>query len=304
MPADVSDPHPLERYRPLVDDWEAFVDANAKPLPRVVWANPLRASADDLARVREEVVAAGGTPLGWRADAWRLPDAARPGSWLSYKMGWLHSQEEAALWAVDAMDLSSGLRVLDMCASPGNKTAQIALAMSDNGAIVANERATKRLGGLRYNLDRLGVTCATVRAGDGVRMQGEALYDRVLVDAPCTCEGTSRKSGRGAAPERFRHSISQIQVALLRKAVRLVRPGGVVVYATCTYAPEENERVLHAVRDEVAIEPITLPDGLVAASGVTEWEGQTFRDDVRNAARLWPHTNDTGGFFVAKVRRV
>jgi 16S rRNA C967 or C1407 C5-methylase (RsmB/RsmF family) len=85
----------------------------------------------------------------------------------------------------------------------------------------------------------------------------------------------------------------------------MTRPGGVIVYATCTYAPEENERVLDGIWPEkAAIEKIEVPEGLHVSPGIAEWEGRTFRSDVQNAIRFWPHRSDTGGFFMAKLRRL
>ena len=87
--------------------------------------------------------------------------------------------------------------------------------------------------------------------------------------------------------------------------MELVRPGGRVVYSTCTYAPEENEGVLDVLpEDSAVIEPIGLPTGLTTMAGITEWQGRTYREDVAHAIRLWPHQNNTGGFFVACIRRL
>ncbi len=296
----------LLRYRDLIDDWSAFEAASTRPLPRVLWANPLRCDLDTAAATVARL-APQAQRVPWTDGAWRLPDDTPVGSWLSYRIGWLHAQEEAAMWAVDQLELSPGQRVLDLCAAPGNKTAQIAVALQDSGLIVATERRRPRLAKLRFNLERLGVSCAAVVHADGNRIaDGVPHFDAALVDAPCSCEGTSRKhASTWRDMDRYRASISQLQTSLLRKALRLVRPGGVVVYSTCTYAPEENEQVLDSIYPEVAaIEPLAIPSGLVTTPGITEWRGRSYRPDVANAARLWPHHNDTGGFFVAKLRRL
>lgn len=294
----------LSRYQERVDDWAAFVDASRRPLPQVVWANPLRGEVEETARRLREICPEV-APLHWMPNAWRLPVGARLGNAQLYKFGRVHSQEEAALWAVSALDVTPGDRVLDLCAAPGNKTAQIAVALQNRGMVWANERKAGRMASLRFNLERLGVLCAAVSRGDGVQLTSDTPFDSVLVDAPCTCEGTTRKHGIEARdPASRRASLTQIQVALLRNAVRRVRPGGVVVYATCTYAPEENEAVVNAVRDPIVVEPIALPETLQTTPGWTEWSGATYRDDLKNAVRIWPHHNDTGGFFVARIRRV
>ncbi|MCB9525516.1 MAG: RsmB/NOP family class I SAM-dependent RNA methyltransferase [Myxococcales bacterium] len=299
----------MARYAPIVDDLPAFLACAARPLPRVVIANPLKtdlASAE--ARVRARCPEA--EPVPWRPGAWRLPPDARPGRWPEFIMGLLHAQEEATIWPGELMGAQPGERILDLCAAPGGKTALMAWGMADQGTLVANDREYGRLAALRRTLDRLGVTCAAVTQVDASRMPitDEPFYDRVLADVPCTCEGTTRKQkgGRKAAtPERFRDTIVQVQKAILRRAVSLVKPGGTIVYATCTYAPEENEAVLSALPEGlVAVEPVQPPAGLAVTPGITEWAGEVFRPDAVNAARLWPHHNDTGGFFVAKLRRL
>jgi 16S rRNA C967 or C1407 C5-methylase (RsmB/RsmF family) len=301
---------PLERYRPLVDDFDALRGACARPLPRVIWANPLRADPN---RIAERVAAnlPDAVPIGWATHAWRLPPTARVGTLAEYRLGLVHGQEEAALWAAPLLGAQPGERVLDLCAAPGNKTAQLAVAMRDNGMLVANERNWKRLDSLRHNLERLGITCAAVMCGDGLRLrwQGE-LFDRVLADVPCSCEGTIRKTGAprendGVIADSFRTALVSVQVGLLRRALASTRPGGTVLYSTCTFAPEENEGVLDAIDPALAcVEPLDVPKGLHTTPGITRWGESTYRADAVHAARVWPHHNDTGGFFVARLRRL
>lgn len=298
----------LRRYAPIVDDLEAFLAASVTPLPRVVWSNPLHAPPDHI-DARIAALCPEAKPVPWRAHSWRLPADAPVGRWPLHTIGGIYGQEEAALWAGDLVGARPGERVVDLCAAPGGKTAQMAIAMGDRGTLMANDRFKGRIPALRRTLDRLGITCAVVTRFDGVHFpRPEGGVDRVLVDAPCTCEGTTRKTagGRRAAPgEGYRLSIAQVQRALLRAAVRLTRPGGTIVYATCTYAPEENEGVLDALDPSlVTIEPLDVPAGLRVSPGITAWDGRHFRPDAANAARLWPHHNDTGGFFVARLRRL
>ncbi|HEY9887244.1 MAG TPA: hypothetical protein V6D02_02520, partial [Candidatus Obscuribacterales bacterium] len=129
-------------------------------------------------------------------------------------------------------------------------------------------------------------------------------FDRVLVDAPCSGEGNLRRRQRPRLWQ-AEHSarMAAAQTKLLSSALDLVKPGGTVVYSTCTFAPEENEAVLDAVLgDRAVVESYQLP-GLVGQPGLTHWQGQTYRADLALAQRYWPHFNNTGGFFVAKLRR-
>ncbi len=293
----------LARYADIVDDFDAFVAACHRPLPRAVWAT--HAAPPDIAeRVRAHEPDA--RPIPWLANAWRLPHTARPGLWPEFCLGWLHTQEEATLWPARVLGAKPGERILDLCAAPGNKTLRIAADMEHTGTVIANERSWSRMSSLRNNIDRVGARNVVTVCSDGIRFDAEEQsFDRVLVDVPCSCEGTVRKKGRMryTSPE-DRRMMSGIQVALLRQALRLVRVGGVVVYATCTYAPEENEHVLDRAAGEAAIEPVAVPDGVVAKPGVVVFGDRVCRPDVQNGARIWPHDTDTGGFFVAKLRRV
>lgn len=301
----------LRRYESLVDDVDAFLEASVRPLPRLVWFNSLRPNAAQIAaevgeRIRQRCPDA--FPVPWYPAAWRVPAGEQPGRWLEFALGLIHTQEEISMWPSLVLAPLPGERVLDLCASPGNKTAHMAVAMQDRGCLVANEPKVARHTALSEMVLRLGLTSVLTAAADGRHFPGaDASFDRVLVDAPCSCEGTSRKS-RGKVrhnPIDSRFRMERLQKCLLRRAIELVKPGGIVVYSTCTYAPEENEGVLHSVPPEVAaIEPIEVPAGLIVSPGVAHWLDHEYRADVQNAARIWPHQNDTGGFFVARLRRL
>jgi hypothetical protein len=139
------------------------------------------------------------------------------------------------------------------------------------------------------------------------RAAGE--FDCVLVDVPCSCEGTSRRfpgvlkrAPCQHIPKRFHK-----QQLLLESAVRRCRVGGRILYSTCTYAPEENEAVVDAVLRKmpgvVRILPISLT-GLKTSPGLTRWAGETFQDDLKHTIRIWPHLNDTGGFYIALLKKI
>jgi len=298
----------LRRYAPIVDDPDAFLASAATPLPRVVWANPLHADPADIDR-RIQALCPQARPVPWRRHTWRLPHDSSPGLWPLHTIGGIYAQEEAAILAGDLIGSRPGERAVDLCAAPGGKAAQMAVAMRDEGTLIANDRSAGRLPALRRTLDRIGITSALMTRYNGLHFPTiDGGFDRVMVDAPCTCEGTTRKSagGRKSGPgPKYRDSISQVQRALLRRAVHIARPGATLVYATCTYAPEENEATLDALDPSQArIEPIEPIEGLQTSPGIPAWQGRRYRPDVVNAVRIWPHHNDTGGFFVAVLRRL
>lgn len=304
----------LPRYRPLVDDWDALVASLGRPLPTTFWHHRLRIGEDAL-RGRLRRLGLAPEPIDWCPGAWRLPvddpSARAPslGASVEWLAGLVQIQEEAALAPVRLLAPRPGERILDLCAAPGNKTVRAALAMEDRGTIVAVDSDPWRLGILHRTIQRMGWTSIVTRAFDGSSLPREfGLFDGVLVDVPCSCEGTVRKHPRilaraAAKPVGWR---AGVQKALLRKAIQLCRPGGRIVYSTCTFAPEENEAVVDAALREwgrgVVLEEAGVP-GLWTDPGLRSFGDHTWDASMDRTRRLWPHHNDTGGFFVALLRR-
>lgn len=297
----------LSRYESLVEHTSELWTAARRPLPICVWTNHLKTSDPALldALVDDNIDV---DSVDWCQGAFRTQSWAKPGSTLAYRAGWYLVQEEIAMTAVEALDPQPTDWVLDLCAAPGNKTVQIASRVHPLGFVVANEWNTGRLSSLWNSVARMGVTnVATVNAdGQTIPLPNHA-FDRVLVDVPCSGEGTLRKHLRRqwsvTSSLKAIARIVPIQKRLLSRALDLVKPGGTVVYSTCTFAPEENEAVLDAVLgDRAVVEPFHIP-GLHHAPGVLNWQGASFRADLLHAHRYYPHLNDTGGFFVARLRR-
>lgn len=308
--ASIMPPSSLQRYHGIVDDVQAFEEAAHRPLPRFVWANPNRCTPERLHRLLSESHYRP-TPLPGLPGAFRIN--GRPeglGSHWAYLGGFYHIQEASSMLPVLLLSPAPGHRVLDLCAAPGNKTAQIALAMDNRGTVVANDLVWNRMRPVRMHIDRLGLLNVSISCEDGGSYPRDAgAFDRVLVDAPCSCEGTSRKSPgvlSTRVSEQQRQQLSRKQVLLLQQAIRRCRPGGKIVYSTCTYAPEENEavidRVLQDMPGAVRIGEVEI-SGVATAPGITQWNGVRFDPSLRRAARVWPHSNDTGGFFMAVLEK-
>ncbi|MEF8854372.1 MAG: RsmB/NOP family class I SAM-dependent RNA methyltransferase [Haloarculaceae archaeon] len=296
---------PLDRYEVLVEDDVAFRAACDRPLPSVVRVNTIKTTIERArAALRSADLAV--EPVDWHPGLFRLPDA-QPGTNWPYVHGWLQGQEEVSALPATVLDPSPGERVWDAAAAPGSKTTQLAALMADTGLLVATDSNLGRISALRSNAERLGVTNVAVTHEDARNhslkpFDGEP-YDSALVDAPCSCEGTVRKNPDALEDWTLDHveGIAGVQKGLLRRAVQATREGGSVVYSTCTFAPEENEAVLdHALAEEdCRLVPLDIP--LEHDPGVTAWQGKTFDASVARAARIYPHHNDTGGFFCAKL---
>jgi NOL1/NOP2/sun family putative RNA methylase len=304
---------PLERYESLADDPDAFRAACDRPLPSVARVNTIKTTVE---RARDALDAEGlpYESVDWHPGLFRLPEDSPGRNW-PHAHGWIHGQEEVSNLPARLLDPQPGDRVWDACAAPGSKTTQLAALMDDTGLLVGNDNNLGRLSALRHNAERLGVTNLVVTNQDARNFSlkplgggsdddaGIAAFDRVLVDAPCSCEGTIRKN-----PDAFDtwsldhvHSVAGVQKGILRRAVQATRPGGVVVYSTCTFAPEENEAVLDHVLRAEACRLVEIDAPLDGVSGVTAWNGERYDPSVAKALRIYPHHNDTGGFFCAKV---
>ncbi|MCF8079619.1 MAG: RsmB/NOP family class I SAM-dependent RNA methyltransferase [Desulfobacterales bacterium] len=303
-----SPPSPLQRYHSIIEDVPAFEAAIRRSLTRFIWVHQMRIEPAKLAALLQ----ADGyrlSPLVWNPGAFRVTLEPTPlgGHW-TYQAGFFHIQEAASMVPVLLLSPRPGMRIMDLCAAPGNKTVQAASAMENSGTVVANDLRHQRMASIRMHVDRLGLINVSTTCRDGGSYPRKAgLFDAVLVDAPCSCEGTSRKNTdilQRPVPGRGR--LLMRQKRLLERAVRLCRPGGRIVYSTCTYDPEENEAVVDAVLrdmpDKVEMLPSSLP-GLRAAAGVTSWHQERYHPDLRHALRIWPHLNDTGGFFAAVLQR-
>lgn len=295
----------FKRYESLIDDPKAFQRAIAQPLPTCIRVNPLKSPP---AAVKDFLASQHLTfkPLSWYPNAFRIYNWEKPGLTLPFATGWYNLQEEIALTAVKILDPQPGERILDLCAAPGGKTVQIATRLQGTGIVVANEAQISRLSQLRAMLDRIGVSnvVMTNYEGSSIPLPNHS-FDRVLVDVPCSGEGTLRKGKMTAKQHRLGYSekIAMTQKKLLHRALQLVKPNGIIVYSTCTFAPEENEAVIDAVlRERGGLESAAIPQ-LKGMSGLQQWQGQSFRPDLGQAQRYFPHFNNTGGFFVARIRR-
>lgn len=297
-------PPQISRYRDLVDDWDAFVEALHRPLPTDLRWNPLAVErARFEASLRDQGIH--WTHLPGSPDLYRVEGLTGPGLTLAYNLGWYHPQGYTSTLPPVILAPRPGSRVLDLCAAPGGKTSQLAAMMEGTGVVIANDVSYQRISILASNLGRLGTPNVLICQYRGENFPERLAFDHVLVDAPCTGQGTFRVEGG-----RFRQDdpdaldfMSATQIRLLRKALRVVRPGGTVLYSTCSYAPEEDEAVISTLLEEGIAEVVKIGGALPGRSGITEWLGRSFRPEVAGTLRFWPHHTDSWGFYCALLRR-
>ena len=302
----------LERLRRIVppERWDAVCASFEQPKPTAFRANTLKAAPEAL---RAELDAQGFAlePVPWHPGAFllrsrRLADLQETAA---YREGRLYVQSLSSLLPAMALDPQPGEDVLDLAAAPGSKTTQLACLMRGQGRLVANDMNRVRFYKLQANVRQQGAANVELSRQYGERLataQPEA-FDRVLVDAPCGTEGrfyTGRASSYNYWRPRKIHEMVVKQRRLLRAGWRALRPGGMLVYSTCTFAPEENEGVVDwFLREtpEAVMEPVTLPVG-DTLPGLPAWGRQAFDPRVAQAVRVLP-TPEREAFFVAKLRK-
>ncbi len=232
---------------------------------------------------------------------------------LEHLLGYYYVQELASMLPVLVLNPKPNETILDLCASPGSKTTQMAAMMKNLGVLIANEIKMDRMKILASNLERCGVANVVLTKKDGAVLcrklkEKNFAVDKILVDAPCSGEGTIRSSPKTLLMWNINtvNSLSKLQKNLLSSAIEALKIGGEIVYSTCTHAPEENEEVLDYILKKfgnmIKIEKINLP--VKCAPGILEWNGENYNKEVEKSCRIYPHITNTEGFFISKIRRV
>ena len=229
---------------------------------------------------------------------------------LEHLLGYYYVQEISRMLPVIALHPNTNEIILDLCCAPGSKTTQIAAKMENTGVIIANDLKLGRIKILASNLERCGVMNTIITKSGGAELcknlKENFQIDRILVDAPCSGEGTIGSSKETSKMWNIKkiHSLSKIQKRLFESAFELLKPLGILVYSTCTYSPEENEEVIDFILkkfNNIKIEKISLPTK--SREGIKKWQEKEYLEDVKYSRRIYPQDSNTGGFFIAKFKK-
>jgi len=291
-----------ERYS-VLDDSDEFWEYLKKPLRQSIRINTLKAPFESIKeRLEEEYIL---EPIPWVREGFFI-NKSEFSDVLEHALGLIFPQEAASMIPPVVLNPKPGELVLDMAAAPGAKTTQIAQYMRNEGCIVANDMKKFRVNILIANLNRFGVLNARVTQKDGAYFgRFRETFDRILLDAPCTSVGMIRKNfkfAKGWSMDRV-YMYSKIQKKLIIAAYKALKPGGILVYSTCTVDPFENEEVVDYLlrKTDAKLEKIKLP--LKSSQPVLEFDGHEYSKEVKKCLRLHPQDNDTEAFFVAKIRK-
>ena len=232
---------------------------------------------------------------------------------LEHLLGYYYIQDISSMLPIISLKPNEKDIVMDLCASPGSKTTQIASEMKNSGVLIANEINLGRIKILASNLERSGVMNAIITKSPSdvfcKKMKSlEFGADKILLDAPCSGEGTiiSNKKTLLMWNKKNIKNLSKKQKRLIHSAIEVLKDGGELVYSTCTHAPEENEEVIDYALENfknIKVEKISLPNEFKFRQGVTEWNGKEYSSEVKKCVRIYPQDNNTEGFFIAKIKK-
>ncbi|HEY0602952.1 MAG TPA: RsmB/NOP family class I SAM-dependent RNA methyltransferase [Herpetosiphonaceae bacterium] len=294
----------VERMRALLGaEADAFFAALERSPAIGLRVNPLKLRPEHFERITPWEL----EPVPWIRGGFRVAEVARPGKHPYHAAGLYYLQEPSAMAVVEVLDVRPGMRVLDLAAAPGGKATQIAGYLAGEGVLVANEVESSRIKALGENLERWGARNAVITNETPERLADHfgPLFDRVLLDAPCSGEGMFRKNPGARAEWSAEHvaGCAARQARILDHAARLVAPGGLLVYSTCTFAPEENEqRIAAFLAEHHQWELVDIPKLHGFAPARLEWAGDRPVPELTRAVRLWPHLVAGEGHFIALLR--
>lgn len=286
----------------LKEEFENFINCYENPAFRALRVNPLKCEPEKLLRLFPFPL----TPAPFSPLSFYLPQEAQGlGRLPLHHAGAFYVQEPSAASAVTALNPHPGERVLDLCAAPGGKSTQIAAALAGRGLLWSNELVKSRARVLLSNLERMGVRNGVVSSCHPDMLCGRlaGFFDRVLVDAPCSGEGMFRRDPQALEEWSPAHveACAQRQLAILHSAAQAVREGGVLVYSTCTFAPQENEGVIASFlqkHPEFVLEPTGHSAG---RPGYPQYGGGL--PALERTRRIFPMDGGEG-HFVARLRRI
>ncbi|MBD3361231.1 NOL1/NOP2/sun family putative RNA methylase [Candidatus Woesearchaeota archaeon] len=299
-----------QRYKKLLEDrYEEFIKYSLSFLRRSIRVNKLKKSVPYVKKKLEN--------QGWKLI--QIP-WCKHGYWIEHArgrrdigntrehaLGYFYVQEAASMIPPIVLKPKPQELVLDMCAAPGSKTTQIGEYMKNKGILIANDYQGSRLRSLGINTQRIGLTNTLI-----TKMYGQAfkknniLFDRILLDAPCSGTGTIRKSIKTLRiwnPTMITR-LSHTQKTLIESAYESLKPQGLLVYSTCSNEPEENEEVVDHLLEkypDAKLEKIMLD--VKRSPLILEFKEKKYSQEIKRCVRLWPQDNDTEGFFIAKIRK-
>lgn len=289
-------PEYLARMKTLLgEEYDPYLESLDEDRACGLRVNTSKISVEDFLKIAPFPL----TPIPWTVDGFYYDEDERPSRHPYYYAGLYYLQEPSAMLPAEVLPIEEGDLVLDCCASPGGKSSKLANKLEGSGLLVANDISVSRCQVLLKTLESQGVTNAFIMAEDVTRLDRfEGCFDKILVDAPCSGEGMFRKDEELIRSYREKDGTyyAPLQKQIIASALKMLKPGGMLVYSTCTFDPREDEEVVEYALENTAglkLLPIHKSEGF--ASGITPKTG--------NCVRLYPHRIRGEGHFVALLQK-
>lgn len=298
-------PDCFECYREIIPEFNLFQESLRKPLPINIRVNPLKVDPRSLIHslrgkgIHLERATENDETL------YVATGLNSPGNLLEYFLGHIHPQALTSCLASIALSPSKDSYVLDMCAAPGGKTCHLAQLMNNTGLIVANELHQNRHISLGHTIARLGVLNTIVTGYQAQEFPLKQRFDFVLADVPCSGEGTFRKTKESLVYRDIKGKarFPDLQKKIILRGFDLLNDDGQMLYATCTYNPEENESVVKFLMVNRDADLLPIDVGFDCEKGICEWRDNKYDKQLENAVRFYPHRINSVGFFMARIGR-
>ncbi|MFH1173929.1 MAG: RsmB/NOP family class I SAM-dependent RNA methyltransferase [archaeon] len=300
----------VERYKALLGkDYELFLNYSLSYQRKAIRVNTLKISIKELQKRLEPRWILKQVP--WCKEGFWIEAKGDKrfdiGNLLEHVLGYIYVQDASSMIPPLVLDQRPGELILDVCAAPGSKSSQIAQYMHNEGLLVCNDVQGSRLKPLGVNLQRCGLHNHIITLMQPAQFPKAGVqFDRILVDAPCSGTGTIRKSLKTLQmwSPNLVSKMAKVQLHILRNAYKVLKPGGTLVYSTCTLEPEENEAVVSAFLAEhhdMRLQPIILE--IKRSKPVLQFDKLTISPAVQDCLRIHPQDNDSEGFFVSKLHK-
>jgi NOL1/NOP2/sun family putative RNA methylase len=305
-----------ERMKKLLkdkQDYDNFINILKKETRDIIRCNTIKISPEKLKSKLERKSWKISQPYSSNKEIMIIENDLPPGDLGNseeHLNGEYYVQELSSIMSPIALSPKEHEIIIDLCASPGSKTTQISAYMNNKGTIIANDNDLGRTHILNRNLSRCSCMNVIVTKNDNVQLckkleKANARFDRILLDAPCSGEGILRTNNETFLSWNIKtiEKLSNMQKKMIAAAIPLLKQGGILVYSTCTHAPEENEEIINfALKNfNVEIEKVNLP--IKTREGITSWNNEKFDEKIKLCHRIYPQDNDSEGFFVAKLKK-
>lgn len=295
----------FKKYREIIPGFDDFIESLNQPTPIHLRVNTLKVNPEKLVDILENR----GIRLKPMGDDgnhfYEASNLKSSGNLPEYFSGFIHPQALTSCLASTVLAPERDSLVLDLCSSPGGKTAHMAAIMGNSGVIVANELYASRHIPLGHTLTRLGVLNAIYTAYQAQEFPLRQRFDYISADVPCSGEGRIRRveGVRNNYPikQDSGRKLFDVQKKIILRGFDLLSDNGVMVYSTCTYNPDENEAVIQYLLQNRAAELLPIDTSFPHSRGLTCWKDITYDTNLKKTARFYPHHTNSVGFFMARI---